>query len=62
MTLAFIALLTSASLAVATVNIRVTVAHRAVIKPDQVGIAVVMNSPIKFQTRREGRVVIISPE
>lgn len=62
MTLTFVALLASASIAVGTVNIRVSVAHRALVKPNEGGIAVSMNSSIRFQTRREGQVVIIVPE
>ena len=62
MTLTSIALLASASIAVGTVNIRVSVAHRALVKPSDGGIAVALNSSIKFQTRRDGRVVIIVPE
>lgn len=63
MTLTFIAIFASASIAVATVNIKVSVAHRALVKPSESGIAVAMNSPIRFQTRREGGgVVIIVPE
>ena len=60
MTLTSIALLASASIAVGTVNIRVSVAHRALVKASDGSIA--LNSSIKFQTRRDGRVVIIVPE
>lgn len=62
MTLILVALLASSSIATGTVNIRVSVAHRGVIKPTGRGVAVALNSPISFQTRSEGRVVIIVPE
>lgn len=62
MTLAFIALLASSSITTGTVNIRVSVAHRAVIKPNDRGVAVALNSPTSFKTRSEGRVVLIVPE
>jgi hypothetical protein len=62
MTLTSIALLALASIAVGTVNIQVSVAHKALVRPNGGGAAVVMNSPIKFQTRREGRVLIVVPD
>ena len=62
MTLAFIVLLASSSIATGTVNIRVSVAHRGVVQPNDRGGAVALNSPIRFQTRSEGRVVIVVPD
>ena len=62
MTLAFIVLLASSSIATGTVNIRVSVAHRGVIKPNERGVTVELNSPTSFRTKSEGRVVLIVPE
>jgi hypothetical protein len=62
MNLALIAMLASSSVATGTVNIQVSVAYRASIRLDDRRVRVALNSRIKFQTRNEGRVVIVVPE
>ena len=62
MTLAFLALLASSSVATGTTNIRVSIAHRGIIKSNGRGVAIALNSPTSFRTKTEGRIVLIIPE